>query len=320
MKDKKPEKTKKSKKIIPILCVLEIIVIVLVIIGSHIFKRTGGEPAKEEEKTGKKSAAQVNDDGSMEPWELEYVDAHGEHYTALINPELRMHTYDWSKLTRKGEGDISYEGDEWFTVRKGVDVAEYQGDIDWQQVKDAGYEFAIIRIGSRAYGGEGQILEDEAFEKNIQGAQEAGLDVGVYFFSQAVSEEETLEEAAFVLDKLNGYELQLPIVFDPETIRDDEARTDDVSGTQFTDNAIAFCEEVQRNGYIGMIYANMVWEDQIFEMERLQYYMFWYADYEKEPQTPYDFRFWQYTEKGEVPGIDGKVDLDVEFMPVEMLK
>ena len=295
--------------------ILFCICLALLLAGCGGQKQTeAGSKPVQQEKQGSSDTEPASGEDQTDPWELEYVDAYGEHFTAVIDPDLKMHDYDWSKLVRVGESEISYEGDARYTIRKGVDVAVYQGDIDWKALKDAGFEFAFIHIAARAYGEKGQLLEDQAFEQNITGAQAAGLDVGVYFFSQAVSEEEALEEAQMTIRMLKGHELQLPVVFDPETIRDDEARTDDVSGKQFTDNAVAFCEQIKSAGYEPMIYSNMVWEDQFFEMERLQNYPFWYADYEKAPQTPYDFRFWQYTEKGEAAGVNGTVDLDVEFV------
>ena len=303
------KKTRRTTGILLCIC----LVLLLAGCGGQKQTKEDSKPVQQEKQGGSDTAPSSGDDQTV-PWELEYVDAYGEHFTAVINPELKMHDYDWTKLVREGESVISYEGDENYSIRKGVDVAVYQGDIDWAALKEAGFEFAFIRIAARAYGEKGQLLEDQAFEQNINGAQAAGLDVGVYFFSQAVSEEEALEEAQMTVQMLEGHELQLPVVFDPETIRDDEARTDHVSGKQFTDNTIAFCEQIKSAGFEPMVYSNMVWEDQFFEMERLQDYPFWYADYEKAPQTPYDFRFWQYTEKGEAPGVSGTVDLDVEFV------
>ena len=141
--------------------------------------------------------------------------------------------------------------------------------------------------------------------------------MGVYFFSQAINEEEAAEEADFVIGLLEGYELQLPVVYDPELIRDDEARTDEVTGEQFTANTIAFCERIKAAGYQPMIYSNMVWESELFDLKQLQDYPIWYADYEPIPQTPYNFVMWQYTEKGYVEGINGIVDRNVWFVPTE---
>ena len=244
---------------------------------------------------------------------LTFVDAHGEIYTTVINNNVEKHHYNWDYL-ENNEAGISYEGDDNYQIRKGIDVSYYQGDIDWNKVKNAGYDFAFIRIGVRGYGDEGILKEDAHFHQNIQAAKSAGLDVGVYFFAQAINETEAIEEANFVLDLLEGYSLELPVVYDPELIRDDDARTDQVSGEQFTLNTIAFCETIEKSGYVPMIYSNMVWMATLFDMEQLQVYPFWYADYEKIPQTPYNFSFWQYSESGSVDGINGNVDLNIQFI------
>lgn len=262
------------------------------------------------------SAAEKGLSDEEQPEILRFIDAWGEWHETEINPAVRKHDYDWSCLVNTKE-DIQYTGDERYTLRKGVDVSQHQGYIDWERVKAAGIDFAILRIGYRGYGMEGILCLDETFHMNITNAQNAGIDVGVYIFSQAISEEETLEEAQLVLDNLEGYDIQLPVVFDPERIRDDAARTDEVEGEQFTRNTILFCEKMKEAGYQPMVYSNMIWESFEFDMEKLADYPIWYADYEEVPQTPYDFTFWQYTEKGYVDGIEGQLDLDVQFCRTE---
>ena len=248
------------------------------------------------------------------PQTLHFVDAWGEWFDADINTEVAAHIYDWNCLENTENG-ISYEGDERYYIRKGIDVSHHQGRIEWDKVKSAGYDFAILRIGYRGYGETGSLNVDRTFHDNIKGAKEAGMDVGVYFFSQAVNEEEALEEAQLVIDTLEGYELELPVVYDPELIRDASARTDMVTGEQFTRNTIVFCEKIRKAGYQPMIYSNMYWEAFIFDMKELEDYPVWYADYEELPQTPYQFELWQYTESGYVHGIEGVTDLDVQFCP-----
>lgn len=244
---------------------------------------------------------------------LHFVDAWGEWHDAVIDPTVPRHSYNWDCLQRE-DMDVSYVGDPFYSIRKGIDVSYHQGSIDWSKVKADGYEFVFIRIGYRGYGTAGTLKEDTEFAVNLANAQKAGLDVGVYFFSQAVNEAEALEEAQFVINLLSGATLQLPVVYDPELIRDNDARTDDVTGEQFTANTIVFCEEIKKAGFEPMIYSNMVWEGFLFDMKQLENYMVWYADYEQIPQTPYHFSFWQYSEKGRVSGIGGIVDLDVQFM------
>lgn len=182
------------------------------------------------------------------------------------------------------------------------------------KVKADGYEFAFIRIGFRGYGKEGIIKTDKMFHENIKKAQAARLDVGVYFFAQAISEEEAIEEANFVLEQLNGYELQMPVVYDPESILHSDARTDHVTGEQFTKNTKAFCETISNAGFEPMIYCNMLWQAFKLELSQLSEFPIWYADYEKLPQTPYQFAIWQYTQSGQVDGIDGNVDINIQMI------
>ena len=255
-----------------------------------------------------KKAAETSADAKNVKNTLDFVDAHGECYTVEINEAVAKNPYD-NALFAKTENKISYEDDK-YTSRLGVDVSVFQGDIDWEQVKAAGYEFAILRIGYRGYGEDGTLNADEKFEQNLKNARKAGMDVGVYFFSQAVNE----EEADFVLEHLKGQELQMPVVYDPEHILEDEARTDGVTGEQFTQNAKVFCKAIEEAGYDAMIYSNMLWEAYELDLEKLSDYPVWYADYEELPQTPYRFSMWQYSSTGSVPGIDGNVDLDIQFV------
>ena len=175
-----------------------------------------------------------------------------------------------------------------------------------------GRKSAII-LGYRGYAKEGTLNEDEKFEENLKGAKAAGLKVGVYFFSQATTQEEAEEEAAFVKKLLGKTKLDLPVIYDPERISAEEARTDEITGKDFTGFALAFCGKIEKAGYEAGIYSNMYWEAFEFDLAQLEEYPIWYADYEDTPQTPYRFTFWQYSEEGTVDGIDGPVDLDLWF-------
>lgn len=249
---------------------------------------------------------------SVEKEKQTFVDAHGEEHTMEIDPEINENPYDPEAFQINGDR-MAYTDQEKYGYRLGVDVSFYQGQIDWEKVRADGCEFAIIRLGFRGYGKEGNLHVDEQYEQNFRGAKAAGLDVGVYFFAQAVNEEEAKEEARFVLKHLKGQKLDLPVVYDPEHIVGEESRTQDVTGKQFTRNAKVFCEEIEKAGYQAMIYSNMLWEAFEFDLKELKAYPIWYADYEAKPQTPYHFQIWQYTEKGQVDGIQGNVDLNIEL-------
>ena len=196
--------------------------------------------------------------------------------------------------------------------RLGVDVSAHQQQIDWQQVAEAGVEFAMIRVGYRGYG-TGNIMADEWAAANMEGAAQVGLDVGVYFFSQAICVEEAKEEAHFVLDFLQGSALQMPIVFDWEYVAED-TRTGAMDPKSLTACAIAFCEEIRLAGYTPMIYFNQHMADTLSELEKLTDYEFWLAMYSDRMTFPYRVEMWQYTCTGSVPGIEGDVDINL-YLP-----
>ena len=243
---------------------------------------------------------------------LDFVDVFGVHYQTEILPEVTKTPYARERFIHNGYR-LTYE-DDIYTSRMGVDVSHHQGKVDWNKVKAAGFDFAFIRLGYRGYGQAGSINLDKTYAENVRGAHEAGLEVGVYFFAQAINEEEAKEEAEFVIRNLEGSGIELPVVYDPESILDADARTDNVSGEQFTKNTLVFCSAIEEAGYRPMVYSNMLWEAFQFDMTQVSKYPLWYADYEAQPQTPYDFVFWQYSNEGRVDGISGSADLNIELI------
>lgn len=197
-------------------------------------------------------------------------------------------------------------------VMRGIDVSKFQGSIDWQQVREAGVEFVILRLGIRGYG-TGEMKMDDRFVENYRGATAAGIKVGVYFFSAAINEEEAVEEADYVLGALDGLQIEMPVVFDTEPILYDVARTDNLTPDQLTAITSAFCDRIRANGYEPMIYANSKRFTTVLHLEELEAYDKWLADYRETPDYPYAFKMWQFTEKGSVPGIGGNVDIDLYF-------
>ena len=269
--------------------------------------RVTDEPAQQD-------AAAVSETEDDSRRTLKFVDVFGQEYEISVRRNVKYTPYKREHFRWKKDR-VSYKDDA-YQSRMGIDVSGHQGKIDWKKVKEDGVTFAIIRIGFRGYGSEGTLNPDPYFEENIEGARKEGIDVGVYFFAQAINEKEAKEEADFVLDLLQDRPLQLPVVYDPETILDAPARTDDVTAEQFTRNTAVFCEKIKKAGYEPMIYANMLWEAYELDMEQLSAYPFWYADYEEFPQTPYLYEFWQYTNEGSIDGISGKVDLNIQMLPV----
>jgi Lyzozyme M1 (1,4-beta-N-acetylmuramidase) len=211
-------------------------------------------------------------------------------------------------------GRVRYLGSEYNALR-GVDVSEHQMGIDWKLVADSGVDFACIRLGRRGYT-EGGLFEDPWFQKNIRGAAENGLKTGVYFFSQAINVAEAIEEAQFVLDRISGYKIEAPVVYDWEKVPDEGARTAELSMQTRTDCAVAFCEIVRRAGYTPCVYFNRDLGYYGYDLSRLTDYMFWFSLPESPfPNFYYACDIWQYSFTSEVPGIDGSADMSFWFVP-----
>lgn len=209
-------------------------------------------------------------------------------------------------------GEVQYVNGDKVVSHKGIDVSKYQGTIDWQKVAADGVEFAIIRVGYRGYG-TGAMAQDESFLTNIDGATKAGIKVGVYFFSQAISEKEAEEEADFILNLVKGYKLDYPIVFDTEDVPNEEARTEELSPDELTNITIAFCNRIKKAGYKPVIYAGLRWFSMSLDMSKLNDFEKWYAYYDTNYYFPYKISMWQYSENGSVNGINGKVDMNISF-------
>lgn len=188
----------------------------------------------------------------------------------------------------------------------GIDVSHHQGDIDWQKVKESGITFVMVRLGYRGIG-DGILYTDRYAEENLTGAREAGLMVGAYFYSQATTAAEAREEAAYALKILGDFRLDLPLSLDWEIAR----RTENVDGDTATELTQAFCEMVRVAGYEPMIYFNSDQATNLLDMNRLTQYIWWLAMYTHKENFPCHFDVWQYTDSGRVPGISGKVDLNV---------
>ena len=196
-------------------------------------------------------------------------------------------------------------------TRLGIDVSEHQQAVDWSQVKAAGIDFVMIRMGYRGYT-EGKLFLDSSFASHYLGARAAGLDVGFYFFSQATSPAEAREEAEYLLSRTGWLNPQMGIVYDWEYISAD-ARTGTTDGATVTECAIAFCETIAAAGHRPMVYFNPHQVDTGLDLEKLTPYGFWLAMYSDEMTFPWQVDMWQYTAEGAVPGIDGPVDINLLF-------
>ncbi|MCD7738281.1 MAG: hypothetical protein LUH58_04475 [Lachnospiraceae bacterium] len=230
-----------------------------------------------------------------------YYDANGNRVTGTQVIQGIEYTFDSEGALQGSAGTL------------GIDVSSHNGSIDWTAVANSGVSFAIIRCGYRGYGS-GVLVEDSRFRANIQGAVNAGIKVGVYFFSQAISTTEAVEEASMVLQHVNGYSLSYPIYIDVEYSNSSHnGRADSLSVSERTAIVKAFCQTIQNSGYSAGIYANKTWLTSYLDMSQLSSYKVWLAQYAAAPTYSGTFHMWQYTSSGSIGGISGSVDLDMWY-------
>lgn len=206
-------------------------------------------------------------------------------------------------------------------LQNGIDVSKWQGKIDWQKVKNAGIDFAIIRIGYRAENG--QLYRDSNADYNIQQAQKVGILVGVYFFSTAVNTTEAIEEAKWTVSAIKSYSISYPVVYDCEGFKNSDSRMYSLTAEQRTQNALSFLDTIKKSGYEGMFYGSKsdLTDNTAFNISEIEAkYKVWVAQYKNPPypqsQKPdYDGRYdmWQYTNKGMVFGVEGNCDMVVSY-------
>ena len=252
-------------------------------------------------RIGTYSGRTVGNDPVQEQTPVEPVD---------LEPTVPENSYDPAGFYEEG-GFKRYKSEDTL-ASVGVDVSSHQQEIDWELVAANGVEFAMIRVGYRGYT-EGEIQPDEYFVQIIEGARAAGLAVGVYFFSQALDEQEAIDEANYVLEQIKDYPLSYPVIFDWEDIEAD-ARTDGMDSVQLTKNAIAFCDTIKQAGYRAGVYFNQRFGYEEFDLESLQDYVFWLAEYNDTPSFSFHFQIWQYCNNGRVDGIKTDVDLNLAFL------
>ncbi len=193
-----------------------------------------------------------------------------------------------------------------------IDISSHQGAVDWPKVAASGVQAVIIRAGYRGYGS-GKMVMDEQAEGNINGATSNGLKTGVYFFSQAITEEEIDEEVRALLEMVEPYHITGPIAIDVEKLDAGTARTNSLSADDRTALVIHFCEKVKEAGYTPMIYGNAYSLFHMLNYRQICTYPIWYAYYSDSLYYHYDLAMWQYSSNGKVPGVTGNVDLNVMF-------
>lgn len=248
-------------------------------------------------------------EASIDPYEgmIQVNDGTGMVWIPIIE-QLQPNMLKKEDFTTDGN-TVTYSGQ----FRRGIDVSEHQLEIDWRQVASSVLaDFAFIRAGYRGYT-EGQIYEDAWYRQNMDGAAENGIDVGVYFFSQAITPEEAVEEANFLLELIGGYDIACPVVYDWEPMHIAGARTEGLSREILTECAVAFCETIKAAGYEPMVYIYRYLGYHSYDLAALKDYQLWVGSPGEYPDFYYAHNWWQYSYTGSVPGIEGETDLNLYF-------
>ena len=223
----------------------------------------------------------------------------------------------WTGEENENQRRLEYLGGE-FRTRYGIDVSSFQGEIDWDAVADDNIDFAMVRVGFRGTG-TGSLNTDKYYEQNIRGAMRAGLETGVYFFAQAVTVEEAIEEADYVISLLDGLDINGPVAYDWE-MHDSTYRVYGTTPEMATACAVAFCERIEEAGYDAMVYAGQYVSYIKYDQGALEPYLSWYPEYKSEssellyPTLYYHMDYWQYSSKCSVAGIGGNVDVNLQFI------
>lgn len=261
------------------------------------------EPEEEPEK---------EEDPSTDGKHTKIITDSGEEEWVLIDSKIEKHTYDFKNLVCQSELMRYYkDGKEISYI--GVDVSEKVGYVDFNKLKKAGVDFCMIRVGARGYG-TGQLLVDESFQDNLKRATDAGLEVGVYFFSQAITQEEVMEEANLLLECITDYEVSYPVAFCMEYVENDTARVEQLTKTDKTEIAKTFLDTIRTAGYTPLLYGKKEWLLKKLDLTELGDYDVWLAQYENVPDYPYKFAMWQYTGYGTIDGISGNANLNISFI------
>ena len=226
---------------------------------------------------------------------------------------LSSNTVTMEQIDITEDGEYQYIKDGKVASHKGIDVSKYQGNVDWKKVAEDGVEYAFIRVGCRGYGSSGSLIKDEKFHQNVKGALAQGIKVGAYFFTQAITVEEALEEAELVLKELGDYEITYPVAIDVERVENAKARQDALTAEERTEICKVFCEKIKEAGYIPMVYGDSETFEKLIIPQELAAYDFWICETEGTMTFPYEFAVWQYSHKGTVSGIKGDTNISISL-------
>ena len=277
-------------------------------------KRVEEEEKERQELSKAKEQEQAKNDPATDGRHTQVTNRDWTEEWVMLNPYLKKNTYDFTNLEEKA-GLRRYMENGKKISYVGVDLSKQNGDVNFNSMKAAGVDYVMIRLGGRGYS-TGQISLDENFKKNIEGAAAAGLDIGVYFYSQAISQEEAIQEVNFVIQNLEPYRanVKYPIAFDMEFVANDTARIDSLTKDEKTNIATSFLESVKAAGYVPMIYGDKEWLIKEIDLARLQSYDVWLVQEQELPDYPYQFTMWQYSTEGVVNGVSGDANLNISFV------
>ena len=275
---------------------------------------TGKGQDKQEQKAQEPQEQKVQDDPSTDGKHTLITNRNGKEEWVLISPYLAKNNYDFTKMEEKA-GLRRYMENGKKISYVGVDISKESGDVNFNGLKAAGVDYVMIRLGGRGYS-TGQITVDESFKKNIEGAIAEGLGVGVYFYSQAISQDEAAQEAAVVIQNLEPYKahIKYPVAFDMEYVPNDEARIDGLSREDRTNIALSFMESVKAAGYVPMVHGDKEWLIKEIDLAKLKDYDVWLTQEADIPDYPYEYAMWRYSTKGVVNGIKGDANLNICFI------
>ena len=267
------------------------------------------------EKESESAAEQEDEEESEEQKEvvtsIQVKHADGTKEWVDVNEDIPRNKYDFTNLKYQ-KPVMKYYEDGKVVSKCGVDISANQGDVDFSKLKNAGCDFVMLKVGARGYSS-GNIVSDANFKDNLKAAKKAGLDIGVYFCSQAVTKAEAREEADEILDAISGYSIKYPVAFVMETVDDDMARIEALDMTDRTQIAKAFMNRIEDAGYKAMIYGDKEWLLTMVDMEALQDYDVWFAQDSDEPEYPYEFGMWQYDSDASIKGITGDATMIMSF-------
>ena len=264
------------------------------------------------ENKKEKETEEIIEDPSEDGKHTKVTYADGSEEWVLISPYLTKNTYDFTNLVSQSNIMKYYENGKKVSY-VGVDISKYQDYIDFASLKSDEIDYVMVRVGARGYS-TGQITLDEKFHEYVTGAKEAGLQVGVYFYSQAITEEEAVEEANFVLENIKDYNIEYPVAFWMENISNDKARIDSLGKNDKTTVARAFLNTVKDAGYIPMVYGTKEGLIKEVDVSKLSEYDIWLSQNSDIPDYPYRFSMWQYSNTGNLTGISTNVDLNICFI------